>query len=84
MWPLKETKEHFKTKVVFKDNQIKELLAKRFKKGKTSQFTYCLIRPLDKVHNIIMYIWSSPTHYNYFVAITLQAIFMDNDMWWNS
>ena len=53
---FKKARKKLKAELKLKDNQIKELLAKRFKKGKASKFTYRLISPPGKVHNVITYI----------------------------
>lgn len=66
------------------EDQIEEILAKRFKKGKASKFTYRSIGPPGKIHNIVVHIRSSNAHYNHFLAIALRAIPMDNDTRWNS
>jgi hypothetical protein len=77
---FKEAREKLKAESELKDDQIKELLAKRFKKGKASKFTYRLIGPPGKVHNVVAYIRSSTAYYNYFVAKALRAIPMDNNI----
>ena len=53
---FKEAREKLKAELELKDNYIKELLTKRFKKGKASKFTYRLIGPLGKVYNVVAYI----------------------------
>jgi len=66
------------------EDQIEEILAKRFKKSKASKFTYRTLGPPGKIHNIVVSIRSSNAHYNHFVATALRAIPMDNDTRWNS
>jgi len=53
---FKEAREKLKVELDLNNNQIKELLAKRFKKGKASKFTYYKIGPLGKVYNVIIHI----------------------------
>jgi len=53
---FKEAREKLKAELDLKDNQIKELLAKRFKKGKASKFTYREIGPPGKAYNVVIHI----------------------------
>jgi len=53
---FKEARKKLKAELDLDNDQIKELLTKRFKKGKASKFTYREIGPLGKVHNIIIHI----------------------------
>ena len=68
---FKDAREKLKVELNLKDDQIKELLAKRFKKGKASKFTYREIGPPEKVYNVVVYIQSSNAHYNHFIATAL-------------
>ena len=53
---FKETHKKLKAESDLKDNQIKEILAKRFQKEKASKFTYHKIGSLGKIYNVIMHI----------------------------
>ena len=81
---FKEAREKLEAESDLEDDQIKEILAKRFQKGKASKFTYREIGPPGKIHNVVVHIRSSTAHYNHFVAIALRAIPIDNDTRWNS
>ena len=81
---FKDAREKLEAESDLENNQIEELLAKRFKKGKASKFTYREIGPLGKVYNVVVHIRSSNARYNGFVATALRALPMDNDTRWNS
>ena len=53
---FKKICEKLEVKLEFKDNQIEDFFAKKFKKGKASKSIYCLVGSPGKVHNIVTHI----------------------------
>jgi len=79
-----EAKEKLEQGTELDEDQIEEILAKQFKKGKASKFTYRKLGPPGKVHTVVAHIRSSNARHNNFVHLAGRAIPMDNETRWNS
>jgi hypothetical protein len=66
------------------DDDIDRILQKRFRKSKTSKYTFRSMGVAGKVHNLVTFIRSSNERYIAFVQRAGQMIPLDNDTRWNS
>jgi len=66
------------------EDDVNQILQKRFQKTKTSKFAFRSMGVLGKIHNFAAHIRSSNERYNNFMQTAGQMVPLDNETRWNS